>query len=207
MYRHRGHRYISTRQFDRAIADFERAADLFDGTPDEVEPDGQPNAAGIPTSTLQSNVWYHLGLAYYLTGDYESALRAYEACQAVSRNDDMRIATTYWHYMTLVRLERTDEAADLLATVSAETELLENHTYQELLLLFKGERELSDVTDTSGDDDVALANATVAYGVGFWHEMQGRPDQAMNVWRRALEGSSWAGFGYIASEAEVARGA
>src|SRR5690554_911985 len=35
--RHRGHRYITVREFDKAIADFERAAGLVEGKPDEIE--------------------------------------------------------------------------------------------------------------------------------------------------------------------------
>ena len=62
MYRHRGHRYITTRQFDRAIADFEKAVTLIKGMPDEIEPDGAPNPSGKPRSTLHFNIWYHLGL-------------------------------------------------------------------------------------------------------------------------------------------------
>lgn len=206
MYRHRGHRYITTRQFDRAIADFERAAELVAGTPDQVEPDGQPNAAGIPTSTLQSNIWYHLGLAYYVTGDYENALRAYQECQAVSKNDDMRMATTYWHFMTLRRLTRNEEASRLLDTIEPELDLLENQTYHELLRLYQGGLAVDEVMDTGGEADVALSNATIGYGVGFWHEINGRPDEARAVWRRTIEGSSWAAFGYIAAEAEIAKG-
>ena len=53
-----------------AIADLRRASQLVAGKPDEVEPDGAPNKAGIPRSTLQSNIWYHLGLAQYLRGDF-----------------------------------------------------------------------------------------------------------------------------------------
>ena len=68
LYRHRGHRYISTRQFTKAIADFEQAASLAVDKPVEVEPDGIPNRLNQPTSTSHFNIWYHLGLAYYLTG-------------------------------------------------------------------------------------------------------------------------------------------
>src|SRR5262245_50177770 len=50
--RHRGHRYVSVRELDKAVADLERAGDLLRWRPDEVEPDGEPNALGIPTSTL-----------------------------------------------------------------------------------------------------------------------------------------------------------
>jgi hypothetical protein len=63
LYRHRGHRYLTVRCFDDAIRDLETAAKLINGKPDEIEPDGLPNAKNTPTSTLQSNVWYHLGLA------------------------------------------------------------------------------------------------------------------------------------------------
>ena len=59
-YRHRGHRYITLRRIDLAIKDFKQAASLVKGKPDELEPDGQPNARNIPTSTLQFNIWYHL---------------------------------------------------------------------------------------------------------------------------------------------------
>ncbi|MGH7448482.1 MAG: tetratricopeptide repeat protein, partial [Longimicrobiales bacterium] len=69
MYRHRGHRFITTRQIARAVADLETAADLVRDRPDEVEPDGQPNRFNIPTSTLKSNIWYHLALAHYLRHD------------------------------------------------------------------------------------------------------------------------------------------
>jgi tetratricopeptide (TPR) repeat protein len=84
--RHRGHRYITLRDFARAEADLERAAELVRGRPDEVEPDGAPNRVGIPTSTLQSNVWYHLGLARYLQGDFAGALDAYREAMRVSTN-------------------------------------------------------------------------------------------------------------------------
>src|SRR5688572_22701688 len=45
--RHRGHRFITLRRFDDAISDFDRAGVLIRSRPDEVEPDGQPNALNI----------------------------------------------------------------------------------------------------------------------------------------------------------------
>ena len=76
-YRHRGHRLITLRCFDEAISDLEKAAVITKGKPDEIEPDGLPNAKNVPTSTLQSNIWYHLGLAHYVQGFFKSALLAY----------------------------------------------------------------------------------------------------------------------------------
>jgi tetratricopeptide (TPR) repeat protein len=88
LYRHRGHRYISIRQFGRAIADFEKAAALVRGKPLEVEPDGVPNKTGTPVSNTQFNIYYHLGLAYFLTRDFTKAEAAYRECLRWSKNDD-----------------------------------------------------------------------------------------------------------------------
>ena len=52
LYRHRGHRYISTRQYDNAISDFKKALELIDGAQDQIEPDGLPNKQNIPLTTL-----------------------------------------------------------------------------------------------------------------------------------------------------------
>jgi tetratricopeptide (TPR) repeat protein len=116
-YRHRGHRFITLRCFDLAIADFVQAAKLIKGKPDEIEPDGVPNSRNIPTSTLQSNIWYHLGLAHYLKGNFKEALVAYREAEKVSTNPDMLVATTHWLYMTLRRLGREKEASIEVAKI------------------------------------------------------------------------------------------
>jgi len=201
MYRHRGHRYLSTRRFERAISDFERAASLVEGRPDEVEPDGQPNARGIPTSTLQSNIFYHLGLARYVSGDFEGALEAYRECMEVSNNPDMLVATSHWLYMTLRRLERDEEAAGVLEPITADLDVIENDSYHQLLLMYRGELEPAALW---GEGD-ALGNATVGYGIGNWHLYNGRPDEAVAAFERVLETGQWASFGSIAAESDLAR--
>src|SRR6185503_11513231 len=126
LYRHRGHRYITLRQFDPAIADLQKAAALVEGKPDEVEPDGQPNARNIPTSTLQFNIWYHLGLAHYLVGNNQKALDGYRQCLKVSKNNDAVVATTHWLYMTLRRLNRRREADKSLEPIRSGMDIIEN---------------------------------------------------------------------------------
>jgi hypothetical protein len=110
MYRHRGHRYLTVRDLPRAAADLERAATLMRGRPDEVEPDGQPNARNQPIGTLHSNVWYHLALARYLQGDDARALQASRAGLAVSTVPDRLVSQTYWTYLILRRMGRAAEA-------------------------------------------------------------------------------------------------
>ncbi len=203
MYRHRGHRYITLRDLDRAVADLSRAAQLTRGRPDQIEPDGIPNALNIPTSTLESNVWYHLGLAHYLKGDFGRALPAYREALRVSSNPDMLVATSHWLYMTLRRLGRDAEAVAVLRPISRDLTIIENDAYHRLLLMYKGELPMDSLT-SAGIDPVG--DATIGYGVGNWHLYNGRRDAAMDVFRRVASRGSWAAFGYIAAEAEVARG-
>jgi tetratricopeptide (TPR) repeat protein len=205
LYRHRGHRYLTVRQPDRAIADFRRAAGLTAGKPDEVEPDGLPNARGIPTSTLQYNIWYHLGLAYYLEGALEAAAGAYRNCLELSENDDSVVAASYWLYMTLRRLGRDAEASDVLEAIHADMDVIEGDAYLDLLLLFRGERAIEDFVGAEGSD-ATLNGTTTAYGVGVWYLLHGRPDEGYDIFRRIRSGESqWAAFGFLAAEAELAR--
>ncbi len=202
LYRHRGHRFITLRMFPRAIADLQHAARLTSGQPDRVEPDGLPNALNIPTSTLQTNIWYHLGLAHYLEGDFESATEAYRECMARADNPDMLVATSHWLYMTLRRLGQEDEAAQVLEPITSDLNIIENHSYHRLLLMYKGELP-ADSLLAPGDD--AIQNATVAYGVANWHYYRGRTDRAQRMLREVLQGTGWPAFGFIAAEADVAR--
>ncbi len=202
MYRHRGHRYISIRCFDDAIKDFEKAASIFKGKPDQVEPDGLPNALNIPTSTLQSNTWYHLGLAHYLKGDFEKALEAYRECIYVSENPDMFVATANWIYVTLRRLGKENEASAILEKVDDDLDIIENDSYYDLLKLYKG---ILKIKDLEGDNADELSNATVLYGLGNWELINGNKKEAEVLFQRVLSGNQWSSFGYIAAEAEITR--
>jgi tetratricopeptide (TPR) repeat protein len=204
LYRHRGHRYITVREFDNAIADLTKAAELIRGTPDEIEPDGAPNAYGIPTSTLQSNIWYHLALAHYLKGDFEAALPAWLEGMMVSNNDDMRVATSDWLYMTYRRLGRDADAAAVLEPIRADLRILENTAYHRRLLMYRGEVSPDSLLAVDTADPVQLA--TYGYGVGNWYFCNGDTAMAATIFRRIREQPNWAAFGFIAAEAELARG-
>ena len=201
--RHRGHRWISVREFQRAIDDLEAATRLIAGVPDQVEPDGAPNAHNVPRSTSHSNIWYHLGLAYYLVGDFENALRCYRACLEFSTNDDMLCATTDWLYMTLRRLERNDEADAVLQPITADMQILENGSYHRRLLMYKG--ALQPEALLSSADATELDLATQGYGVGNWYLCNGNETRAKEIFARVVQGSYWPAFGFIAAEADLAQ--
>ncbi|MBA3352541.1 MAG: tetratricopeptide repeat protein [Blastocatellia bacterium] len=204
-YRHRGHRYLTLRCFDDAIKDFETATRLVEGKPDQIEPDGLPNAKNIPTSTLQSNIWYHLGLAYYLKGDFARALTAYEAGQKVSTNNDMRVATSYWHYMTLRRLGKSKEAKKVLEAFKGNIELIENDEYLKLIRLNRGELKIETLLASNQGSADSLGSASLGYGIGNYYLYNGDREKAVAVFRKIVAGNQWASFGYIAAEAELTR--
>jgi len=203
LYRHRGHRYITLRCFDDAIKDFQMAAKLVKGTPDEVEPDGLPNAKNIPTGTLQSNIWYHLGLAHYLKGDFKNALKAYVECQKVSKNDDMGVATAHWHYMTLRRLGREKEARKVLEPFAGEIEIIENTDYLKLVKLYRGEIPAETLIKEIGGEAKTLGSSSLGYGLGNWYLYNGDKAKATEIFRKITAGDQWASFGFIAAEAEL----
>jgi tetratricopeptide (TPR) repeat protein len=205
MYRHRGHRFITTRQIARAVADLETAAQLMRDRSDEVEPDGQPNRYNIPTSTLKSNIWYHLALAHYLRHDFESAVRVWRRAVDAADNDDMLVAGTDWLYMTLRRLGQEAEAEAVLERITPDMRILENDAYHRRLLMYKGLIPPDSVMPADTQDPVQLA--TYGYGIANWHLYNDDRYAAEVLLRRILEGPNWAAFGYIAAEAEVAGGA
>lgn len=205
LYRHRGHRYITTRRFDLATADLKKASQLIAGKKDEIEPDGAPNKAGIPRSTLQSNIWYHLGLGQYLSGDFNAALASYREGMKVSRvNDDMLVATSDWLYMTLRRLKRDDEARRVLEPIREQMDVIENGAYHARLLMYKGLRTPESVLNLNTADDIQIA--TQGYGVANWYLVNGDRARAKAIFERVLAGKATTAFGFIAAEADVKRG-
>ncbi|MBC8085914.1 MAG: hypothetical protein H7Z40_01515 [Phycisphaerae bacterium] len=205
MYRHRGHRYISVREFDHAIADLERATKLAEGKPDIVEQDGQPNAANQPIGTLHSNIDYHLALAYYLQQEYAKALPIYRRELMNSRNDDRKVSIGHWLYMSLRRLGRDAEATEVAAGFTREMQVVENMRYHDLMLMYRGLVSADSILSIGPTGEMAVTDATVAYGLANWHWYNGRRALAEQTWRRIIAGGQWGAFGYIAAETELAR--
>lgn len=201
MYRHRGHRYVSIREFDRAIADLERASELIAGTENETEPDGAPNALNIPVSSLHGNIWYHLGLAYYLKQDWDNAYRAYKNGFDAGRNDDNRVSTTHWLYMILQRKGDPEAAAKVLDVISADMNVIENMSYHNLCLFYKGELTMEELI---GENEDSPAGAAVMYGAANWYFYNGNVEKARDMFEDMIATDGWSAFGVIAAEADLA---
>lgn len=200
--RHRGHRYITLRQFDAAIADLSRAAELTNNQTDEVEPDGAPNARNIPRSTLKSNIAYHLALAYYLKGDFKQAAKAWESrLDHFRANDDQIVSATYWLYLSRARSGDAAGAAASLRDIRTGMDVMENHSYYRLLLCYRGDLKPDEIIE--GPDP--YSNIGLAYGLAVRKLLQGDAAAAKADFERILATDNWIAFGYIAAEAELAR--
>jgi tetratricopeptide (TPR) repeat protein len=202
-YRHRAHRFITLRCYDNAIADLKKAAELTRDQVDEIEQDGIPNEKNFPTSTLQTNIYYHLGLAYYLKGDNRQALLAWEKCLDISNNDDMKVAALNWLNLLLRKMGRQKDADQHLREVSNDMEIIENHDYFDILLMYKINNENKLVEKTKNQEK--LSNATLGFALGSYYQIKGNKDKAKELFEKVVAGKQWSSFGYIAAEAELAK--
>ncbi len=182
LYRHRGHRYISIRSFDRAAADLERASELNDHDFD---------------------IWYHLGLARYRKGEFSQAEQAYGRCLRCARDDDSLIAVSNWLFITLRRLGLKDQAAKVLEGIKEGMKVVENQSYYDLLFLYKGLKTEPDLEKSSRASELDFS--TIGYGLGCWNLYNGNATKAKTYFREVVEGKYWPAFGFIAAEAELAR--
>lgn len=206
LYRHRGHRYITLRDFDKGERDLFKASELVKEFPLEIEPDGAPNKLNIPLSNTQFNIYYHLGLAYYLKGDFAKAEKAYLECMKVSDNDDLVTATTDWLYMTYRRENKNAEAKKVLAKITDDMKIIENDSYYNRLKMYQGKLKPEEVLVVSDNaDDADLSLATQGYGVGNWYLYNGDPAKAKEIFEKVISGKHYAAFGFISAETELGR--
>ena len=195
-YRHRGHRYISTRQYDKAINDFEKAVILIDQKDDQIEPDGLPNSRNIPLSTLHGNIWYHLGLAYYLKNDMNSALKAFNNRSVTHKFDDNIVSAGHWLYMIYRRLNRIEESISVINQVNQQMDIIENMSYHQSCLFYKGVLEESELVI----DEVAL------YSLANWYVYEKNDTlKAKTYYEKLLSTGNPYSFAYIAGESDWSR--
>ena len=195
-YRHRGHRYISTRQYDKAIKDFRKAIGLIDEKVDQIEPDGLPNKKNIPLTTLNGNIWYHIGLAYYLTNDMNNALKAFSNRSVSHKYDDNIVSSAHWLYMINRRLGDIEGADRIIDKVNSEMDIIENMSYHQSCLFYKGELKESQIVI----DDVAL------YSLANWYMYEKNDTiNAKKYYQKLLKNGNPYSFAFIAGESDWIR--
>ena len=180
LYRWRGHRELSVRQLDRAMADLTR---------------------GYGLDSTNYGILYHLGVLRFVRGDFNAAADAFARAQPRAPDAGELAGSTDWLWMSLQRAGRSREADAMLAR--RPDSLPTTAAYARRLKLYRGEitpEALITPADT-GDVDVA----TLRYGLGNWYLVRGDSTRARAEFARSIASGGWPAFGFIASEEELAR--
>jgi len=180
LYRWRGHRYLSVREFDKAAADFERGAQL--------------------DSTLYG-IWYHWGIVRFARGDFAGAADAFRRALPRAPDAGELAGSTDWLWMSLARAGRLDDAYMLLDS-HPDTLPIAN-AYAKRLKLYRGEIAPELVVTDADTGDVNVA--TLGYGLGNWYLVRGDTARARAWFERSVASGGWPGFGFIMSEVELRR--
>jgi len=181
--RDRGHYQLNLGHLERGLADLQKAEAL---------------------ANRDRGVNYHLGLAYYLNGDFPRAAKAYEACAANSGDDSAKVECQAWLLPSLIRAGRRDEARKLLDGITAPAMGGHPGNYLDRLLLFKGTKTEAQVAATMAAEG-PISEATVGYSIGIWHLLSGREAKAREYFERSVASKYTPAWGYRASEAELKR--
>ncbi len=185
----RGHRELGLRAFAPAQKDLEHAV--------QADP-----------SKLDSH--YHLGLALYFQGQFAEAATHFGHARDLAKNDDSLIDCSNWLYVSLRRAGKQQEAAEVLTRIGPSVHNTEPHLafYLHLLRFYQGqqtERAILPAKPAPGDTEAELSYNTISYGVGNWHLYNGEKAVALPYFKRVVTGEAWNSWGFIGSEAELAR--
>ena len=180
LYRWRGHRYLSVREFDRAKDDLLR---------------------GNRLDSTNYGIWYHLGIVRYARGDFSGAVDAFRHAQPRAPDAAELAGSTDWLWMSLSRAGRGAEARAMLDRHP--DSLPVSNAYRQRLRLYRGEIGPDLVLTAADTSDIAIA--TLSYGVGNWYLVQGDTARALTWFERSVRSGGWPGFGFIISEVELQR--
>ena len=178
LYRWRGHRYLSTRQFDKAMDDLQRGARL---------------------DTTIYGVWYHLGIVRFVRRDFAGAVQAFTRALPMSPDSAERAGSTDWLWMSLSRAGRKAEAQAMLDRHPDVPNA--GNAYAQRLRLYRGEIPPDSVFTPADTSDIQVA--TLSFGIGNWYLVQGDMAKARSWFERSVTSGGWPAFGFIMSEVEL----
>lgn len=178
--RWRGHRYLSVREFDRALDDLTRGSRL--------------------DSTIYG-IWYHLGIVRFARADFGGAVDAFTRAQPIAPDSGELAGSTDWLWMSLMRAGRAAEAQAMLAR--RPDSVAAGNAYTRRLKLYRGEIQPDEVMTPADTADIQVA--TLSYGVGNWYLLRGDTGRAREWFRRSVQSGGWPAFGFIMSEIELRR--
>jgi Flp pilus assembly protein TadD len=180
LYRWRGHRYLSMREFDRAMNDLTR---------------------GSRIDSTNYGIWYHLGIVRYARGDFAGAAEAFRRAQPRAPDAGELAGATDWLWMSLSRAGHAAEAQAMLDR--RPDSLPTTNAYAQRLKLYRGQVTPDQVITAADTGDVQLA--TLSYGIGNWYLLRGDTTTARSWFEKSVASGGWPAFGFIISEIELRR--
>ena len=180
LYRWRGHRNLSIRQFDGSMADLTR---------------------GYGLDSMNYGILYHLGVLRFVRGDFNAAADAFARAQPRAPDGGELAGSTDWLWMSLQRAGRGAEATAMLAR--RPDTIPTTAAYAKRIRLYRGEITPEALFTPSDTSDVDVA--TLSFGLGNWYMVRGDTTRARAQFQRSIRSGGWPAFGFIASEAELAR--
>lgn len=188
-YRHRGHAYMNISRWNEAVADFTFAIRLM--------PDNRDS-------------WYHLGATYFMLGDYPRAEYAYKRSLELSENLRMKINSTDWYWMILMRQGKTEEARravdEIPDTITEAEEEGGGKDYHSRIQLYKGIITAEEFERDLGHEDKEII--TKAFGLANYYYVTDDEENGNRIVRLILkegEPRYWSAFGYQCAVGEKLR--
>ena len=178
--RWRGHRYLSTRQFDLALADLTRGAAL--------------------DSTIYG-IWYHLGIVRFARADFDLAAQAFTKALPIAPDGGELNGSVDWLWMSLSRAGKHAEAKALLDRTPDTTAV--KNAYSQRLAMYRGLTKPEQLLTPADTSDVQVA--TLNFGLGNYYLVKGETAMARAAFEKSVASGGWPGFGFILSEIELRR--
>lgn len=177
----RGHTYLNVRAVPAAVRDLENATRL---DPESFD------------------AWYHFGLARWFERDDAAAAEAFGRAASVTPSASSRLAAQVWHYTSLRRSGRRDEARALLDRIDPDVELEgKNENYRLRARLYRGAATEADVLASQVPG--TKAEGSLGFGVGIMHLIDGDAMRARSHFEVAASSSFWPAFGAAAADYEL----
>ncbi|MGA3087896.1 MAG: hypothetical protein ABSD75_04745 [Terriglobales bacterium] len=127
----------------------------------------------------------------------------------MAKSNDGRMDCSNWLYVSLRRLGKEQEAAQVLVRITPEVTNTEPHLYFYLRLLrfYQGQLTAETVLPRppTGPKDLEgeLAFDTVSDGVGNWYLYHHNRAPAVELFKNVVRGEAWNSWGFVGAELEL----
>jgi|TARA_B110000046_G_scaffold122046_1_gene128716 tetratricopeptide (TPR) repeat protein len=199
--RYIGQHYLTTRQFDEAITSLSEAITYAnDSLVIESEYSYLKSNNRKTIYNVKFNIWYYLGLSYYMKGNYDKAISSFRKCEKYTNNNDLKVVIANWLYTAFAKIGNLDLAEAEIMSIPTNMRLLEikSRKYHDLIMLYRGLVTPSILTQRNGID------ADVGYGIGNYYLINGQVENAISAFNRVISTEQQERIGYMAIEAELA---